>query len=379
MLSVAIDAVSKVDGEKALCGLITRAYFRPVHSSCSSNPITDVFYSFTHAFGQHSHLHSSVSNNYVHVIGHVYDITIGLHVLLDCGSKHIVFSKCKAGIQDGQRLENMAWRLWHVERFERSPSTHHLCFPASPDTSSPGGIASLITSCPSSASSSDSASQSSGSECSDQEDVEWDKDELTAIDSKPSPLLGASPSPLNHPKDHTHAQKHRKADMTLSASPPPRRNPHSRERSCSRERDEARPLAQAHSDGHQFDRRPSFSTRRTYSNTSVGKIMADLLPEKLDVMGLDAKRRRPSNSSTTSAVSDSTAAISLGLRAKVLSEEDRWHASSSTLVRDDQESATVSTEVPVVIQHIIQVRSSYSCFIHSASSLSSPRNCCNII
>ena len=87
VLSVAIDAVSKVDGEKALCGLITRAYFRLIHSSCSSNLITDVFYSFTHAFGQHSHLHSSVSNNYMHVIGHAYDITIGLHVhFVDCGS-----------------------------------------------------------------------------------------------------------------------------------------------------------------------------------------------------------------------------------------------------------------------------------------------------
>lgn len=271
-----------------------------------------------------------------------------------------MFSKCKSGLQDGPRLENMAWRLWHVERFERSPSLHHLCFPASPDASSSGGIASPITSCPS-ASSCDSASASSGSDCSDQEDGEhWDKDELTAVGSKPSPLLVASPSPLNDVKDskhplhtHSHPLKHRKPDMSLSESPPSRRNSRSRERSHSRDRDEARHPAQSHPGA---DRRPSFSTRRTHSNTSVGKIMADLLPEKLDVMELEleSKRRRPSSSSSTT--SAATAAIGLGLTTKELSEEDRWRASSSTLARDDHEPEIVSVVLPEISHQVHQVR-----------------------
>ena len=30
-------------------------------------------------------------------------------------SMHKVFSKCKASIKDGHRLENISWRLWHLE------------------------------------------------------------------------------------------------------------------------------------------------------------------------------------------------------------------------------------------------------------------------
>ena len=32
----------------------------------------------------------------------------------------IVFSKCKESLQDGERLENMCWRLWHREHISHS-------------------------------------------------------------------------------------------------------------------------------------------------------------------------------------------------------------------------------------------------------------------
>lgn len=55
VLSVAIDAVSKVDGEKALCGLITRAYFRLTSSSCHEGLI---LHSFSLSLDMYLHLHS---------------------------------------------------------------------------------------------------------------------------------------------------------------------------------------------------------------------------------------------------------------------------------------------------------------------------------
>lgn len=56
VLSVAIDAVSKVDGEKALCGLITRAYFRLTCSSCHESLILR---SPSLSLDMQLHLHSS--------------------------------------------------------------------------------------------------------------------------------------------------------------------------------------------------------------------------------------------------------------------------------------------------------------------------------
>lgn len=40
-------------------------------------------------------------------------------------AKRAVFSKCKESLQDGRRLENISWRLWHRE-FIQAQSNHSL-------------------------------------------------------------------------------------------------------------------------------------------------------------------------------------------------------------------------------------------------------------
>ncbi|KAI5120701.1 hypothetical protein M0805_007664 [Coniferiporia weirii] len=193
VLSLAIDAVVKVDGEDALCGLLT------------------------------------------------------------------LFCKCKGGLQDGDRLENMAWRLWHVER-----SSSHSYLSATPALSSPVLAASPLTSSSSSSSEGDSDVSSDGET--------WDHDQTTTLCGGIGAPNGSNPA--------------LEASLSPSAAPhgrPPLKGSKKSRRQSSPASTASRTLSSC--------RRPSLSSRRTHSNTSIGQIMADLLPDKLAVYGA---RRVPS-------------------------------------------------------------------------------------
>lgn len=159
-----------------------------------------------------------------------------------------VFHKCKEGLQDGDRLENMAWRLWHVERISSQPCLSAL--------TSPGLVASSLTSS-SSSSSDDESDVSSDGEALDQDQATTLRVDTNASNSN-APAISNNLSPTTAAPHGRQTAKRQKSDRR---SPSP---------------------ASAASRSRSRGRRPSFP-RRTHSNTSVGQIMADLLPEKLEL------------------------------------------------------------------------------------------------
>ncbi|TDL25726.1 hypothetical protein BD410DRAFT_765411 [Rickenella mellea] len=191
VLSVAIDAVSKLEGEDALCGLLT------------------------------------------------------------------VFSKCKQSLQDGPRLENMCWRLWHRERTAGLPSC-----PSSPACSDAATLASHPTSPPFEASSDESDTSSDG---------EYSHRDGT-VDTSHDGTNGS-------PSTSAASSKRRPPSTTASGG---RRSFERSNVSFESTRDHSGPPSPASWHAPEA-RRPSLASRRTQSNSSVGKIMADLLPDKFIV------------------------------------------------------------------------------------------------
>ena len=173
-----------------------------------------------------------------------------------------VFNKCSANVQDGPRLENMVWRLWGRTMCCPECSFHSAC-------SYPGVVASDESALSSDESAPPSSDEDHGDHTNDINSVHSSR---SPTRSRTSPsLTGSNSSPRSKRPSHSSSAHHSAKQRTASTS------------------------SIARSESRSRSRRPSLLPHRSHSNTSIGKIMVDLLPDRLIVPNTTSTRNCPTS------------------------------------------------------------------------------------